>query len=541
MPGDDAAGSRDRIPDEDLLAALRELADRLDRTPTTRDMRDRGPYSPSTYQSRFGSWTAARERAGVSSDADGVTYTDDELLDALTSFAADLGETPTRAEMREDGPHSPSTYADRFGSWTDALAEAGLDAPENATGIPEADLLADLRRVADELDRRPTSEEVDDHGRYSGVTYYRRFDSWADALDAAGVTDEYPPRSHHHASDGELVAELRRLADVLGRPPTASEMDELGDYSTKTYRRRFDSWAVALRAADLDPERRPTGGEKRRIPTDRLVADVRRVAEECGRPPTVTEMRDRGRYAVTTYLDRFGSWNGALEAADLDRRRSRRNAIPTRDLVAELRRLAVELGRRPRRADMDERGAYAGMTYYNRFGSWADALEAAGVRTEGDRTLVAGYCDTCGEWVREPAESLPGGDGLFCDGACHAVGTKSVVEFETDVVARADDGYLDRLATALADNDSAVASRVLFSLRHASAFLDAEFEVARVDGLEIRRDGDDVTVARESGDGTPAFRFGVDALRRLTERMDAVATDSDATTAGPRDRLAVDN
>ncbi len=365
------------------------------------DVDERGAYSPSTYQSRFGSWTAAKERAGVADDAGGVTYSDDELLDALREFADELGTTPTRDRMRADGPHSPSTYAARFGSWTAALDEAGFEGRSDATGVPESDLLADIRRVAEELERRPTCEEFDDRGSYSSSTCFRRFDSWADALDAAGVADEYPSPSRRRVSDDDLAAELRRLADALGHPPTESEMSKLGDHSPETYRERYGSWADALDEAGLDPRLRPTAGGKSRIPTAKLVAELQRVAGECGRAPTVAEMRERGDHGVATYLDRFGSWNRALEVAGLDCRRPRREAIPTRELVRELRSLALELDRRPRRAEMDEQGPFAGMTYYNRFGGWTDALEAAGLRVEAGVGYLSGYCDACGGGVSE--------------------------------------------------------------------------------------------------------------------------------------------
>lgn len=511
--------SGNRIPDEALLADLRRVADEVDGSPSMADVDERGAFSPSTYQSRFGSWTGAKEAAGVPVDA-GVRYTDAELLADLQALADDLDATPSRAQMREDGPRAPSTYADRFGSWTDALAEAGLDTREHATAIPESDLLAELRRVTEAMGRCPTSGEFDERGRFSAATYFRRFDSWAAALDRAGVSESYPSPSRRQVSDDDLLAELDRLADALGRPPTETEMSELGDHSPKTYRRRFGSWEASLRAADLDLDRRVTGGGKRRIPTAKLVADVRRVAEERGRPPTVAEIREDGAYAVTTYLDRFGSWNCALEAAGLEPRRSRRDAIPTRELVRELRRMALRLGRRPRRADMDDWGPYAGMTYYNRFGSWDEALDAAGMHTEDGRTFVEGRCDVCAAAVCEAVAELPD-EGLFCGEACRAVGRQRTVEFESGVLDAAEGDSLGRLATALSESDEVVPAEIPFRLRHALALLDGEFESARVDDYDVVRDGDAVTVSRETGSesGTRELRVGVETLDALGRRM----------------------
>ncbi|RZV10875.1 hypothetical protein BDK88_2078 [Natrinema hispanicum] len=51
----------------------------------------------------------------------------------------------------------------------------------------------------------------------------------------------------------ELITELQRLGDVVDRPPTVSQMTELGRYSPSPYKRRFGSWVEALRAAGFEP------------------------------------------------------------------------------------------------------------------------------------------------------------------------------------------------------------------------------------------------------------------------------------------------
>ncbi|WP_246084504.1 homing endonuclease associated repeat-containing protein [Salinadaptatus halalkaliphilus] len=42
--------------------------------------------------------------------------TDDQYLEDLREFAAELGKTPTRPEMNEDGPHSSTPYYNRWDS-----------------------------------------------------------------------------------------------------------------------------------------------------------------------------------------------------------------------------------------------------------------------------------------------------------------------------------------------------------------------------------------------------------------------------------------
>lgn len=174
-----------------------------------------------------------------------------ELLDALVDLAATLGTTPTREEMNEHGRYSARPYYTEFGSWNDALREASLDT--NHERVPPESITADIERVASELGHPPRLDDYDAHGDHHWATACRTFDSWPSALRAAGLDPEdrpYEKRTDRTA----LVEELRRIAMDLGRPPTADEMDEHGEYSRRPYVRAFGSWNDALAEAGVRPE-----------------------------------------------------------------------------------------------------------------------------------------------------------------------------------------------------------------------------------------------------------------------------------------------
>lgn len=112
----------------------------------------------------------------------------EELLDALRDLQDDLGCTPTKQDMTVHGRYSTTPYEDRFNSWNEALDAAGLDPEHRTDPIPAADYLDELRRLADDLDRTPTVTDMDVYGEYCSTTAYNHWDSWSDALDAAGLS-----------------------------------------------------------------------------------------------------------------------------------------------------------------------------------------------------------------------------------------------------------------------------------------------------------------------------------------------------------------
>ena len=54
--------------------------------------------------------------------------------------------------------------------------------------VPDQDLIDDLKRVADELEKdKVTIDEYNERGNYHSTTLNRRFGSWFKALEKAGL------------------------------------------------------------------------------------------------------------------------------------------------------------------------------------------------------------------------------------------------------------------------------------------------------------------------------------------------------------------
>lgn len=79
-------GGARRLTDEQVLTALRSLAEKLGRTPAASDMRRYGMPSKGLYEKRFGSWNTACQKAGL---VPNLTVSRDESLDSaiLTAYS----------------------------------------------------------------------------------------------------------------------------------------------------------------------------------------------------------------------------------------------------------------------------------------------------------------------------------------------------------------------------------------------------------------------------------------------------------------------
>jgi len=177
----------------------------------------------------------------------------------------------------------------------------------------------------------------------------------------------------HKLGRDELIQEIRRLEAELGKVPSSADMNESGQYSAPPYYRVFDSWNNAIKEAGYEPRKTRNPRSK-----DDLLTELRRVSKQCEDIPTKNDMAEYGDPAPDTYRATFGSWNAALKAAGFTPRTATKR-ISTDDLCAALCELADELGRPPKTSDMNQHGPYSAGTYYNRFGSWEAAIDAAGI------------------------------------------------------------------------------------------------------------------------------------------------------------------
>lgn len=113
----------------------------------------------------------------------------------------------------------------------------------------------------------------------------------------------------------ELIDSLQALASDLGETPTTRDVFKMGDDfpGIHRYQSEFGTWNDALRAAGFEPNEEKTG----EFTDDELLEDLREFADEIDDVPTSSQMVSDGPHSTSTYITRFGSWSGALEAADL--------------------------------------------------------------------------------------------------------------------------------------------------------------------------------------------------------------------------------
>ncbi|MDC1174296.1 HNH endonuclease [Bacteriovoracaceae bacterium] len=176
----------------------------------------------------------------------------EDLLEDLMNVAKTLQkETVTIKEYKEYGQYSYQTLKKRFGSWENSLDEAGLKKSKRPWGgglvetkIPEKELIEDLKRVREKIDRKSvTIKDYDKHGKFGSSAICKRFGGWNNAKIAAGLE----VGRVYNSSEEDYFENIFHVWQTLGRQPKYQEMIQpLSTLHISSYERKFGSWRIAL-------------------------------------------------------------------------------------------------------------------------------------------------------------------------------------------------------------------------------------------------------------------------------------------------------
>lgn len=116
-----------------------------------------------------------------------------------------------------------------------------------------------------------------------------------------------------------------------------------------------------------------------------LIDDLKRVSSMLQKNNvSLNEYKEHGNYSYQTQKKRFGSWKGALEAAELSKSKRPWGAdlsetkIPEKQLIEDMQQVAEKLNKNQiTMAEYEKHGNFGSTTIQKRFGGWNKAKEKA--------------------------------------------------------------------------------------------------------------------------------------------------------------------
>ena len=185
----------------------------------------------------------------------------------------------------------------------------------------------------------------------------------------------------------KIIAAIRQLhmqgADLS---PTAVQIEHSALFSSARSHSHFGSWRVAVETAGLNYDEFKR--VQQRWTRDEIIKSICALHEE-GEDLLASDFKERHRslYLAACAHRYFGSWRRAIESAGLNYETMRESRVWTkRRILRTIERLAHE-GKPLGWAYIErhEPGIYRAARRKENFGSWANALQAAGVEDSHPR------------------------------------------------------------------------------------------------------------------------------------------------------------
>lgn len=357
------------------------------------------------YDSMSNAWREARWSAkeGVPRDtgpSDPESYRT-RLLSALADLPSERLDDVTPADIATLTQFSPETYLAFFESWSGVRAAVrsvapGRSDPAESGNLPD-DMDTSLTELAEELGRAPTPHEIHTRTSYTYPEVHEALDRPIEsviddisAVDEGSAAQHVSEESPRQPTPEDVIEHLWDVAAEAGNPTQVrpAEYEENGTIPVETVSEQFGSVRTALEVAGLQQTGSPKDQRTWYPPLEfDLVDELDRVAKQVDGQPTAHEMNTKGRTGAGTYVQRFGSWEAALELLEGDYESTtetgstggRSGRYSDEELLDAVRSLAERTEGVPTTTEMDRSGAVASGTVIGRFGSWKSAVERAEV------------------------------------------------------------------------------------------------------------------------------------------------------------------
>jgi hypothetical protein len=390
-----------------------------------------------------------------------------KLLSEIERVAEKIPHRPRLSDMKEYGEYSTANYYEIFGSWSDAVELAGFDGDSNpSAGISEDELIKDIQKLAQKLGRSPSNGEYQRQGRFSLSPVYRHFESWEEALEAAGLEILNFRKVTQISDKQELIDALRDDVRKLGHVPTRTELNKKGTFSDTTYQNHFGGYNIALKKAgfavnspvDTRREVECFGCGEKLMKAEWKIEDRDNIfcSQDCLHRTTVDAVCDQcgteaqARYVLASDVNTFCDYSCKVEYynnSDIYTipRHCRRcgiefpcpeykegqenvfcshecseqfHRVSENQLVEDYKQTAEELGHAPTVEEITEHCQHGVDTYYRNFDSLNEVVDAAGLERSWNPPVTI-ECERCGDECEKPASLVHDDQRTFCNRECY--------------------------------------------------------------------------------------------------------------------------
>lgn len=399
--------ARQKYSDEYLIERLKHLGEILGRTPKCEDLiKHENMPSRKAYSKHFGTWNNALTEAGFKLNMI-RNYTKEEIIKEVQDFYALHNRSPYYNELK----YSKTVIRNYWKNWDMMLKSLGLPPNRNIHELKtKEDGIDLLRRIYEKTKKIPTTTYIQNELKINKGWFTSTFGSFRKALYEAGLVGK-----EYTFNKEKLVIEsiniIKKLYSDLGKVPTASDYDQIVKGTGYLNRKALES-NLNLRFAEICNKYIGEANQLKKN-KDTLLIELIQLKEKLGRIPRIQDLKENGLSEFKQYTRTFNkTFSEILEDLGWELDYVRPKHKTDEELLRDYKYLYEELGRIPLREDLNNDEKICNYnTYKNRFGDlrvvW-ETLEIEYVEDLASHSLGMGYTciDNNGDVCRSYSEMI---------------------------------------------------------------------------------------------------------------------------------------
>jgi Homing endonuclease associated repeat len=270
-----------------------------------------------------------------------------------------------------------------FGSWKNALIHSEIANVPKPKLYDKKTVIAELQRVYLEHfeNTRMTALNFCKHSKISYYDVKCHFGSWENALNQVEIKGV---PSINLTIENNIIATMRQVYfDYFEN--TRMSYKNFRKHSKISYRaiiKYFDTWENAINKAEINCESKPL-----RFDTKTIIAELKRVRSNFfeNTRMTIENFELHSKISRSTVMRSFGSWDNALNQAEINCIATRPPLYNKNEIIAELQRVyfAYFENTRMTTVNFSKHSKIGFKSIFKQFDSWENALNQAQINYTG--------------------------------------------------------------------------------------------------------------------------------------------------------------
>lgn len=295
------------ITKEDVIDELQRLDAEYDKISRS-IIEKHGKINHTTMANKFDSLTNAYEEANVLGSKHKISK--ENILEDFKQVYDKVNGPVRIGDYKQHSRYSYTSLLNRVGGIEEAHEKLGLRYTKKSPYTVE-EIEKELKRIDDEYDK-VTGEIIDKYGNISVKTVYRVCGSLTEKLKELDIDTEGKSES---VSKNDIVEDVKKLHEELGRTVKIEDYRDKGEYSYETIRNKIGGMERVYDETKLDYNVEPIDN----VNKEDVLEDMNNVYDKLDTDIiTSNQYREHGKYGIGTIQKYFENFKDAKIQAGVE-------------------------------------------------------------------------------------------------------------------------------------------------------------------------------------------------------------------------------